>query len=70
MRLNIARWVLVSATSTMVVAAMLPAAESVDAPNAPVLELFDDNEIPNPVIDGIYDIGEDVVAFLLRMSPF
>ena len=40
------------------------------APNAPVLELFDDNEIPNPVLDGIYDIGGDVVAFLLRMSPF
>jgi hypothetical protein len=54
----------------MVVAAMLPAAESVDAPNAPVLELLDDNEIPNPVLDGIYDIGGDVVAFLLRMSPF
>ena len=44
--------------------------QSVDTPNAPVLELFDDNEIPNPVLDGIYDIGEDVVAFLLRMSPF
>jgi hypothetical protein len=54
----------------MVVAAMLPAAEPVDAPNAPVLEFFDDNEIPNPVLDGIYDIGGDVVAFLLRMSPF
>ena len=70
MRSKIVRWALVSAASTMVVAAMLPAAESVDPPNAPVLELFGDNEIPNPVLDGIYDIGGDVVAFLLRMSPF
>lgn len=54
----------------MVVAAMLPTAEPVDPLNAPVLELFGDNEIPNPVLDGIYDIGGDVVAFLLRMSPF
>jgi len=37
---------------------------------APLLELFGDNEVPNQIIDGIVGIGGDVMAFLMRMVPF
>lgn len=70
MRLNITRWALVSAASTVIAAAMLPAPEPADAPGAPLVEPLGDNEIPNPVLDNIFEIGGDVAAFLRRMVPF
>ncbi len=54
----------------MIAAAMLPAPEPADAPRAPLIEPLGDNEIPNPVLDNIFEIGGDVVAFLQRMVPF
>ena len=49
---------------------MLPAVGGAEEMQAPLLELFGDNEIPNQIIDGIVGIGSDVMAFLMRMVPF
>jgi hypothetical protein len=49
---------------------MLPTAGRVGASMTPLLAFFWDNEIPNSIMDNIVEIGGDVLAFLLRMSPF
>jgi hypothetical protein len=49
---------------------MLPVVGPVGASTTPLLAFFWDNEIPNSIMDNIFEIGGDVVAFLLRMSPF
>jgi hypothetical protein len=49
---------------------MLPAVGPVGVSTPPLLAFFWDNEIPNSIMDNIFEIGGDVLAFLLRMSPF
>jgi hypothetical protein len=49
--------------------AALPAAEPIDDVGAPLLELLGDNEVANPIINGILEIGGDVMDFLIRTIP-
>jgi len=69
LRSNIRWWASAWAASAFIAVAMLPAAEPVDASTPSLLEQIGDNEIPNTIMDGIYEIGSDVLAFLMRMSP-
>jgi hypothetical protein len=69
-RAVIIRWALISGTAAIVSAAiLLPAVDPVDDPDAPLFELLGDNEIPNPIIDDLLEIGGDVASFLMRMVP-
>jgi hypothetical protein len=58
------------AASACIAAAVLPAVGPVGVSTPPLLAFFWDNEIPNSIMDNIFEIGGDVLAFLLRMSPF
>jgi hypothetical protein len=64
------RWALIAGATAIVALGMLPAVGGADEMQAPMLEPFGDNEIPNQIIDGIVGIGGDVMAFLMRMVPF
>jgi hypothetical protein len=66
----VTRWALIAGATAIVALVMLPAAGDAEEMEAPLLELFGDNEIPNQIIDGIVGIGGDVMAFLMRMVPF
>jgi hypothetical protein len=66
----IIRWAVICGTAALVGAAVLPADDPVDDPQAPVFELLDANEIPNSIIDDLLGIGADVVTFLMRAVPF
>jgi hypothetical protein len=48
---------------------VLPAVEPIADLETPVFELLGDNEIPNPIIDDLLEIGGDVASFLMRMVP-
>ncbi|HEY7246404.1 MAG TPA: hypothetical protein VH678_21225 [Xanthobacteraceae bacterium] len=71
MRLKITRLAFIWAASSMIAFGVLPAAEPTDAPVTPLLAILGvgDNEIPNPVLDGILEVGGEVVSFLIRMVP-
>ena len=68
-RAKILRWMLLSGVGAFIWNAALPPVEPMDDLGAPLLELLGDNEIANPVIDGILEIGGDVMDFLIRMIP-
>ena len=70
MRAAVTRWALIAGATAIVALGMLPAAGGAEEMQAPSFELFGDNEVPNQIIDGIVDIGGDVMAFLVRMVPF
>ena len=70
MRAAVTRWALITGATAIVALGMLPAAGGADEMQAPLLELFGDNEVPNQIIDGIVGVGGDVMAFLMRMVPF
>ena len=63
------RWMLLFGVGGFIWSAALPAVEPMDDLGAPLLELLGDNEIANPIIDGIVEIGGDVVDFLIRAIP-
>jgi hypothetical protein len=69
-RAAVTRWALIAGATAIVALGMLPAVGGADEMQAPMLEPFGDNEIPNQIIDGIVGIGGDVMAFLMRMVPF
>ena len=70
MRAAVTRWALIAGATVIIALGMLPSAGGAEEMQAPLLELFGDNEIPNQIIDGIVGIGGDVMAFLMRMVPF
>ena len=70
MRAAVTRWALIAGATAIVALGMLPAAGGAEEMQAPLLELFGDNEVPNQIIDGIVNISGDVMAFLMRMVPF
>ena len=70
MRATITRWSLIGGAAAMLALAMLPAPEADGETQAPLYELIDDNEIPHQILDGIVEIGNEVIAFLVRMVPF
>ena len=70
MRAVVTRWALIAGATAIVALGMLPAAGGAEEMQAPLLELFGDNEVPNQIIDGIVNISGDVMAFLMRMVPF
>ncbi len=55
----------------MIAAAVVRAPEPIDPRTAPLFAILGvgDNEIPNPVLDGILQVGGEVVSFLIRMIP-
>jgi hypothetical protein len=59
----------ISGAAALVATAILPAVEPAGDPEAPLFDLLGDNEISNPIIDDLIEIGSDVVSFLLRMVP-
>ena len=70
MRAAVTRWALIAGATAIVALGMLPAAGDAEEMQAPLFELFGDNEVPNQIIDGIVNISGDVMAFLMRMVPF
>ncbi len=68
-RAKIVRWLLMCGAGAFIWSAALPAVDPIDDSGSPFLELLGDNEIANPIIDGILEIGGDVAAFLIRMIP-
>jgi hypothetical protein len=67
---RIARWLLMGGTAAFISTAALPAVEPLDDAGAPLFELLGDNEVANPIIDGVLEIAGDVAAFLVRMVPW
>lgn len=63
------KWALMCGAGAFISSAALPAAEPMDDPETPLLELLGDNEIANPILDDLVDIAGDVAAFLIRMVP-
>jgi hypothetical protein len=68
-RAEITKWALICGAAAIVSSAVLSAVEPADGLEAPLFQLLGDNEIPNPVIDDLLELGGDVVAFLMRMVP-
>jgi hypothetical protein len=66
---KITRWTVISGAAALVATAVLPVVEPDSDAEAPLFELFGDNEIPNVIIDDLIELGGDVVSFLLRMVP-
>ena len=65
-RAKILRWMLLSGVGAFIWNAALPPVEPMDDLGAPLLELLGDNEIANPVIDGIL---EHMVSFAAVVPP-
>jgi len=70
MRATITRWGVIDGAAATLALAMLPAPEATGEAQAPLYELIGDNEIPHQILDGIVEIGNEVMAFLVRMVPF
>ena len=68
-RAKITRWALICGASAIGWSAVLPAVEPIADLETPVFELRGDNEIPNPIIDDLLEMGGDVASFLMRMVP-
>jgi hypothetical protein len=71
-RVAITRWALICGATAVLALAVLPSGAGAGAAEAqaPLFDLFGDNEIPHQIVDGIVGIGGDVMAFLMRMVPF
>ena len=70
MRAAVTRWALIAGATAIVALGTLPVAGGAEEMQAPLFELFGDNEVPNQIIDGIVNVSGDVMAFLMRMVPF
>ena len=68
-RAEVTRLALICGAAACIAAAVLPSAEPIDDPEAPLFELLGDNEIANPIFDDLLGLGADVVHFLMRMVP-
>jgi hypothetical protein len=69
-RAAITRWALICSATAVLALAVVPSGAGAGEAQAPLFDLFGDNEIPHQIVDGIVGIGGDVMAFLMRMVPF